>query len=72
MTTKKTSKISPLVQGQIFQLGEEQIHIVQVGKLLAHYKRFASGRQKAAPVQLMKISDVQSYLKKNKAKLLKA
>jgi len=72
MKLKKTSKMKPLENGQFWRVGEEHIHIVQVGKTLAHFKHFKLKNQKRVPVQLMNIIGVQDFLKKNDAKLVKA
>lgn len=72
MKPRKTSKLKPLATGQFWQIGDEHIHIVQVGKVLAHYKHFRTKNQKMAPVQLMNIPAVQSFLKKSGAKLVRA
>jgi hypothetical protein len=68
--TPVTSK--PLATGQYWKVGDEHIHIVQVGKILAQFKHFKMKNQKRVPVQMMNIVSVQDFLKKNDAKLVKA
>ena len=69
---KKSSKLKPLQTGQFWRVGEEHIHIVQVGKLLTHFKHYKLKNQKRVPIQLMNIVGVQDFLRKNDAKLVKA
>ena len=72
---KKPSKLKPLKPletGQYWRVGDEHIHIVQVGKVLAQFKHFKLKNQKRVPVQMMNILSVQQFLKKNDAKLVKA
>jgi hypothetical protein len=68
MSLKKS--LHPLEKGQIWQLGETRIEIVEVGKTLTHFKHFKTINQKRVPVELKGIPIVQEYLKVNKAKLI--
>lgn len=58
-----------LAKGQLWQVGEEYIEILEVGKTLTHYKHFRD--KKRVPISLGGIRTVQDYLKNNKAKLVK-
>ena len=68
----KKTKIQQLATGQYWRVGDEHIHIVQVGKVLAQFKHFKLKNQKRVPVQMMNIASVQEFLSKNDAKLVKA
>ncbi len=58
-----------LKPGQLWRLADSHIEIMEVGKSLAHYRRFKN--QKRVPTSLDSIKTVQDYLAKNKATLVK-
>jgi hypothetical protein len=62
--------LPPVVAGQIWRVGEQNLQVLLVGKLLVHYK--------LAPPKAVRVSNsvgsltaVEKYLKTNKAVLLK-
>lgn len=69
MKAKKSSVIS-LAKGQLWQMDDKHIEIMEVGRTLTHYRLFQS--QKRVPVSLAGIEVVQKFLKANKAKLIRA
>jgi hypothetical protein len=68
---KKQSALKPLEKGQLWQLKDTHLEIVDMGKRLTHYRLLPGLKQKGVPVRLGGIEEVQKYLKANKAKLIK-
>lgn len=56
--------------GQLWQVGEFHIEIVQLGKTLCHYRHLRNLNQKGIPVRLEPRPVVVKYLQKHKAKLV--
>ena len=65
---KKTAVV-PLAKGQLWKMEDKQIEIMEVGKTLTHYRLYQN--QKRVPISLGGIGAVQSYLKTNRAKLVR-
>jgi hypothetical protein len=66
----KRASLQPVAAGQIWRVGEQNLQVLLVGKLLVHYK--------LAPPKAVRVSNsvgsltaVEKYLKTNKAVLLK-
>jgi hypothetical protein len=66
----KRASLPPVAAGQIWRVGEQNLQVLLVGKLLVHYK--------LAPPKAVRVSNsvgsltaVEKYLKTNKAVLLK-
>jgi len=66
----KRAGLPPVAAGQIWRVGEQNLQVLLVGKLLVHYK--------LAPPKAVRVSNsvgsltaVEKYLKTNKAVLLK-
>jgi len=59
-----------LESGQLWQVGEFHIEIVQLGKTLCHYRHLRNLNQKGIPVRLEQRRAVEKYLKQHKAKLV--
>ena len=64
------ARLQPVAAGQIWRVGEQNLQVLLVGKLLVHYK--------LAPPNAVRVSNsvgsltaVEKYLKSNKAVLLK-
>lgn len=68
---KRTVVRKPLATGQLWRLGEANLKVEMVGKLLVHYKL---GMPKAVrvPTSITGISTLEKYMKKNKARLIQA
>jgi hypothetical protein len=67
---KKTA-LQPLAKGQLWQINDRHMEIVEMGKTLTHYRLYAGLKQKGVPVKLGRVEEVQEYLRVNKAKLVK-
>jgi len=66
----RRAPLKPVAAGQIWRVGEQNLQVLLVGKLLVHYK--------LAPPKAVRVSNsvgsltaVEKYLKSNKALLLK-
>ncbi|MBT5708937.1 hypothetical protein OAH36_00920 [Verrucomicrobia bacterium] len=66
----KTDAKTDLVAGQLWQVGEFHIEIVQLGKTLCHYRHLRNLNQKGIPVRLEQRKAVEKYLKEHKALLV--
>jgi len=60
---------TPLAAGQVWQLGEANLKVEMVGKLLLHYK-LAKPNAVRTPTSIAGISTLMKYMKKNKAVLI--
>src|ERR1700744_1503377 len=60
---------TPLAAGQVWQLGEANLKVEMVGKLLLHYK-LAKPNAVRTPTSIAGISTLVKYMKKNKAALI--
>jgi len=69
MKRKIRTPLTPLETGQIWQMGDANMHIGLIGKHLVHYKLF-KGQTKRAPISLSGIGVVEKYLKTSKAILI--
>ena len=63
--------LKPLENGQLWRVGEGNLKVVMLGKLLVHYK-FAKPNAVRVPSTINSISVVEQFLKKNKAELIPA
>lgn len=55
-------------KGQVWQIGEVNVAVTQVGKLLVHFKRYKTKRP-GNPTTMSSKRDLQKYLMTNKAVL---
>ncbi len=71
-TTKPKRSIlsKPLENGQIWRLGEANLKVEMIGKLLVHYK-LGAPKAVRVPTSITGISTLEKYMKKNKARLIK-
>lgn len=67
---KEVTEKTDLESGQLWQVGEFHIEIVQLGKTLCHYRHLRNLNQKGIPVRLEQRRAVAKYLKEHKAKLV--
>lgn len=58
-------------KGQVWQVGDVNVAVTQVGKVLVHYKRYKAMRP-GTPTTMSSIRDLQQYLVTNKAVLAAA
>ena len=65
----RRSSLQPLVNGQNWRVGEGNLKVTLVGKLLVHYK-LGKADAVRVPNSINSITVVQEYLKKNKAVLV--
>ena len=63
--------LKPLANGQLWRVGEGNLKVTLVGKLLVHYKL---GKPNAVrvPNSISSISTLEKYMRKNKAVLIPA
>jgi hypothetical protein len=63
-------KSSPaLAKGQLWSTAKGHIRIVELGKMLVHYKMLKDLRQ-MRPTQMSRIETMEGYLKTNRAQLV--
>lgn len=60
-----------LEKDQLWKVNEGYVQIVEIGKLLIHYRMFKSQTGHGVPLKTTSIKTVQSYLKSNRAVLVK-
>ena len=63
--------LAPLENGQLWRVGEGNLKVTLVGKLLVHYK-LGKADAVRVPNSINSISVVEKYLKKNKAVLVQS
>ena len=72
MTVKKQNRRAPLqslANGQIWDLGEANLRVVTVGKVLVYYK-LAKPKAVRTPTSISGISTLQKFMRKHKAVLI--
>src|SRR6266571_1618318 len=70
--TNRTKKPSPaLAKGQLWKMDHTHIQIVDLGKMLVHYKMLRDLGQMRR-TQMSRIESMEDYLKTNEAQLVKA
>jgi hypothetical protein len=72
MKSPKKTGIKRLEKGQFWKVDDSYIHIVELGKRLAHYKQLRSTSQKGGTVKMLGIEAIENYLRANRAKLVNA
>ena len=70
MTNKRPLALLPLEKGQLWKTKTGRVEIMNVGKLLAHYRYFAEG-QKRVTTTMSRVRLIQDYLVANGGKLVK-
>jgi hypothetical protein len=68
--TKRRAQLQPVETGQIWRVGEQNLQVGLVGKLLVHYKLAAPNAVRVSN-SVGGRAAVEKYLKTNKAVLLK-
>jgi len=66
----KTPAIPAIQVGQVWEVEDSQIHILSLGKRLAHFKRLKTSKQKGVSIQLGQIAAIQEFLASKGAKLI--
>ena len=67
---KKRIALKPLESGQVWRMGDSNLHVELVGKRLVHYK-LIKVNAKRTPTSLSVRTVVEKYLKQNKAVLVR-
>ncbi len=70
MKSSRSATLPALQKGQLWKTKTAQIEIMEMGKLLAHYRFFTDGRTRVATT-MARVSMIQDYLKANGGKLVK-
>jgi hypothetical protein len=70
MKSKATSSLPTLQKGQLWQTKTARVEIMDIGKLLAHYRYFVDGRTRVSTT-MARVRFIQDYLTANEAKLIK-
>ena len=66
---KRRIALKPLESGQVWRMGDSNLHVELVGKRLVHYK-LIKVNAKRTPTSLSVRTVVEKYLKENKAILV--
>ena len=67
---KRRIALEPLESGQVWRMGDSNLHVELVGKRLVHYK-LIKVNAKRTPTSLSVRTVVEKYLKENKAVLVR-
>ena len=70
MKRKSAATLPVLKKGQLWKTKTARIEIMEMGKLLAHYRFFTEGRVRVSTT-LARVSMIQDYLVANHAVLIK-
>ncbi len=70
MKAKSSSSLPVLQKGQLWKTKTAQVEIMDIGKLLAHYRYFTDGRTRVSTT-MARVRFIQDYLKANGGKLIK-
>ena len=60
-----------LEKGQLWQMKDTHLEVVEVGKRLAHYRLLPRLNQRGIPVKLGRREELELFLKNNSAKLVR-
>jgi hypothetical protein len=69
MKTSRRKSSPALAKGQVWRTKDRHIRIVELGKMLVHYKMLRDLRQMRR-TQMSRIDSMQDYLKTNEAQLV--
>jgi hypothetical protein len=70
MKSKATSSLPMLQKGQLWKTKTARVEIMEMGKLLAHYRFFVDGRTRVSTT-MARVRFIQDYLNANDGKLIK-
>src|SRR5271156_724646 len=62
MKIKIPTPLPTLLKGQLWKTRKAHVEIMEVGKLLAHYRLFAPKGQKRVPTTMERVRVIQDYL----------
>jgi len=71
MKSKRSAALPTLQKGQLWKTGKAHVEIMNVGKLLAHYRLFAEEGQKRVPTTMERVRVIQEYLQAQGGKLIR-
>ena len=61
-----------LTRGQLWKTAEAYLQIMEVGRMLVHYRRAARPETRGMPVRINSKEEIQAYLRKQRAILVDA
>jgi hypothetical protein len=70
MKRKQPTSLPILRKGQLWKTKTARVEIMEIGKLLAHYRYFADGRTRVSTT-MARVRTIQDYLNANGGKLIK-
>ncbi|HEV2211208.1 MAG TPA: hypothetical protein VG167_20790 [Verrucomicrobiae bacterium] len=70
MKIKRKRPAQPLAKGQLWQIDDAYIQIVELGRRLIQYKMLRQQGQRAVRTQMTGIENLETYLKDNSARLV--
>ena len=70
MKSSSSAALPALQKGQLWKTKTAQVEIMEMGKLLAHYRFFTDGRTRVSTT-MARVRLIQDYLKANGGKLIK-
>jgi hypothetical protein len=70
MKSSRSAALPALEKGQLWKTKTAQVEIMEMGKLLAHYRFFTDGRTRVSTT-MARVRMIQDYLKANGGKLVK-
>ena len=71
MKPKQSASLPNLQKGQLWKTKTAHVEIMNVGKLLAHYRLFAEEGQKRVPTTMERVRVIQDYLNAQGGKLIR-
>jgi hypothetical protein len=71
MKLKRPAARPTLQKGQLWKTKTAHVEIMNVGKLLAHYRLFAEEGQKRVPTTMERVRVIQDYLNAQGGKLIR-
>jgi hypothetical protein len=69
MAKKRKTELKPFQAGQVWEVADTSLRIGLVGKTLIHYKRY-KGKTQGVPTSISSKTDLEKFLKDNKAILV--
>lgn len=70
MKSNRKRPSQPLAKGQLWQINDAYIQIVELGRRLIQYKMLRQQGQRAVRTQMTGIENLEAYLKANEARLV--
>ncbi len=70
MKIQQKKPLRPLAKGQLWQINDAYIQIVELGRRLIQYKMLRQQGQRAVRTQMTGIETLEAYLRNNAARLV--